>query len=193
MDVFVEVVSVGCLRVGVEARDVGLVTGKDGLLVGVDDLAVDLDVGVEDLAGSVGLVEPMVGRDVGVEDLEGLVVVVEVGLDVAPGVDLDDDVGVGLVDVVLEIVLVEFATDLVDEPNVGLPDGVAGLPVGVTGLEAGPPEDEGLRSPVLEVFNPGDDTCCLDPKVFLPLASVWVFDSYSKQVNNIINSESMPN
>ncbi|MFS7995098.1 hypothetical protein Hanom_Chr12g01114061 [Helianthus anomalus] len=141
----------------------------------------------------------MVGREVGVEDLVGLDVGVEVGLDVgvevsldvAVEVSLDDGVEVSLdvaVEVgldVFEIVLVEFDIDLVDDPNAGLPVevaglpvevaglpvGVAGLPVGVAGLEAGPPEEEGLRSPLLEVFNPGEDTCCLDTKLFLPVAS----------------------
>lgn len=174
-DVLVRVVSVGCLRVGVGARDAGLLEVKDGLLVGVEDLAVDLGVGVEDLAGTVGLVEPMVGREVGVDDLEGLDVVVEVVLEVE-----------------LEVALgIELDTSLVDEPNVGLPVGVAGLPVEVTGLpaelaglpvgvagrEPGPPEEEGLRSPALEVFNPGDDNGCLDIILFLPVASGWVFDS----------------
>lgn len=48
-----------------------------GPLVGVDDLAVDRGVGVDDLAGSVGLVGPTMEEDlgVGVEDLEGLDVV----------------------------------------------------------------------------------------------------------------------
>lgn len=148
-DVFVTVVSVGCLRVGVGALDVGLLAGKDGLLVGVEDLALDLGVGVEDLAGRVDLVEPTVGRGVGVEDLEGLDAVVEVGLEVVLGTEFD----VGLDDV----------------PNVG-------LPVGVAGLEPGPPEEDGLRSPALEVFNPGDGTGCLDTKLFLPVAS-GLFDS----------------
>lgn len=153
-DVFVTVVSVACLRVGVGALDAGLLAGKDGLLVGVEDLALDLGVGVEDLAGRVDLVEPTVVRGVGVEDLEGLDAVVAVGLDV-----------------VLEVVLgTEFDVGLDDVPNVG-------LPVGVAGLEPGPPEEDGLRSPELEVFNPGDDTGCLDTKLFLPVASGWVFDS----------------
>ncbi|MFS7961219.1 hypothetical protein Hanom_Chr08g00712381 [Helianthus anomalus] len=112
----------------------------------------------------------MVGREVGVEDLEGLDVV---------EVDLD---------VVLETVLVEFDTGLVDWPNVGLPVGVAGLLVGVAGLEAGPPELEGRRIPILDVFNPEDGTCCLDIIPFLFIASGWEFDSYNiSKVNDIID------
>lgn len=181
VDVFVTVVNVGSLRVGVAARGAGLVAVKDGLLVGVKDLAVDRGVGVEDLAGSAGLLEPMVGREVGVEDLAGLDVAVEAGLDVAVEAGLDDEAEVGL-DVMLEVVLVsEF--DMVLDAD--LPVGVAGLEPGPpedTGREPGPPDEDGLRSPPLEVLNPGDDTCCLGIVLFLPVASGWVFDSYTRSI-----------
>lgn len=151
------------LRVGVDDLDAGLlvVVDREGLLVGVEDLAVDL-VGVEDLAGTVGLDEDEIGREVGVEDLEGLEVVVEVGFDIVVLLETGFDIG------------------LDDVPD-------AGLPVGVEGLELGPPEEDGLRSPTL---GPGDDARCLDT-MFLPVASDWLFDSYtiSNQVNNIISSQ----
>lgn len=132
----------GGLRVGVGALGVGP-------LVGVDDLGVDLGVGVDDLAGRVGLVGPMVeDLGVGVEDLVGLVVVL--------GTEFE----------------FEFEPGLDGALNVGLPVGVAGLPVGVAGLEPGPLEEVGLRGPPLEVFNPGDDSGCLDSvMLFLPFVS----------------------
>ncbi|GJW19763.1 hypothetical protein Tco_0027199, partial [Tanacetum coccineum] len=119
------------------------------LLVRVDDLVVDLGVGVEDLTRSVGLVELMVEREVGVDDLEGMF---EVGLEVVLELVLVVELGMGLV--------AELDMGLDDAANVGRPAGVAGLPAGLaglpleeTGLEPGPPEEEGLRSPVLIVFN----------------------------------------
>lgn len=187
VDGLVAVVSVGCLRVGVGALDMGLVAGKDDvdLLVGVDDLAVDLGVGVEDRTGSVGLVELMVEREVGVgvDDLVGLEGVFEVGLEVVLELVLVAELDMGLV--------AELDMVLDDAANVGRPVGVAGLPAGLAGLpfeeaglpleeaglEPGPPEEEGLRSPALEVFNPGDDNGCLDTMLFLPVAPGWVFDS----------------
>ncbi|GJX73925.1 phospholipase D alpha 1 [Tanacetum coccineum] len=144
-----------CLRVGVGALDMGLVAGKDDvdLLVGVDDLVVDLGVGVEDLTGSVGLVELTVEREVGVDDLVGLEGMFEVGLEVVLELVLVVELGMGLV--------AELDMGLDDAANVGRPVGVAGLPAGLaglpleeTGLEPGPPEEEGLRSPALVVFNP---------------------------------------
>ncbi|GJW59371.1 hypothetical protein Tco_0108706 [Tanacetum coccineum] len=155
--------------------------GKDDvdLLVGVDDLAVDFDVGVEDLTGSVGLVELTVEREVGVDDLVGLEGVFEVGLEVVLELVLVVELDTGLV--------AELDKGLDDEANVGRLVGVAGLPAGLAGLpleeaglpleeaglEPGPPEEEGLRSPVLEVFNPGDDIGCLDTMLFLPVAPGW--------------------
>lgn len=124
-----------------------------GPRVGVDDLGVDLGVGVDDLAGRVGFVGPVVDDlGVGVEDLEGLVVVLGTGFD-ADRLNVGRPVGVA-----------------------GRPVGVAGRPVGVAGLEPGPLEEVGLRGPPLEVFNPGDDNGCLDTILFLPVASMWVFD-----------------
>ncbi|KAL6977460.1 hypothetical protein U1Q18_026260 [Sarracenia purpurea var. burkii] len=114
-----------------------------GLVVGVEDLEVVLDKGVDDLVGTVGLVEGNVDRELGVEDREGLDTVVEVTLDDAIGVGLD-----------------------AEAINVG-------RPVGVEGLDPGPPEDEGLRFPALEVFNPRDEAGCLDPKMLFAAGSGW--------------------
>lgn len=148
-DVFVTVDNVASLRGGVGARGVGLVVDEDGLLVGVEDLAVDLDVGVEDLAGTVGLGEDKTGREVGVEDLVGLDVVVEV--------------------VLLLETRFDMALDCVPKD---------GLLVGVEGLEPDPepepPEEDDLRCPAL---GPGDAARGLDANIFLPLASGWVFDN----------------
>lgn len=155
------------LRVGVEALDVGLLddAGMEALLVGVEDLAVDLDVGVEDLDGTVGFEEDSVERDVGVEDLEGLEVEVGVSLDVALEVVLIAAVEAeGLFDDEVEV-------DRVIELTVG-------RPVGVAGLDPGPPEEVGRRSPPLEVFNPGDETCDLD-KLLLARGSDWALASFT--------------
>lgn len=161
-------VVVVCLRVGVEALDVGLdVAGMEALLVGVgvEDLAVDLDVGVEDLVGTVGFEEDEVERDVGVEDLEGL----------------DVEVGVSL-DVALEAVLIApveaeglFDDEVEVDRDIEL---TVGRPVGVAGLDPGPPEEVGRRSPPLEVFNPGDETCGLD-KLLLAGGSDWALASFT--------------
>lgn len=135
------------LRVGVGVRRAGLVAVKDGLLVvGVEDLGVDL-VGVEDRSGAVGLDEGKTGREVvGVEDLEGL----EAGFEIVAVF------GTGF-DMVLD----------------GVPETV--LPVGVKGLEPEPepPDEVGLRGPVL---GPGEAGRCLDTKLFL-VASGWLFDN----------------
>lgn len=48
-------------------------------------------------------------------------------------------------------------------------------PVGVAGLEAGPPADKGLRNPVPEVFNPGDDVGCQETELLLVAVSGWEF------------------
>lgn len=119
--------------------------------VGVEDLAVDR-VGVEDLAGTVGLVEVM-AREVGVEDLEGL--------DVLPTEDLDvaADEGLGA----------ELKTGLDAEFRVG-------RRVGVADLGPGPPDEEGLLPPPLDIFNPGDEADCLDAKLFA-VDSSWTFAS----------------
>lgn len=130
-------------RVGVAALDVDLDGGKVGLAVGVEDLAVDLD-GVEDLAGAVGLAA---GAVVLVAETEGLVAETE-GL-VEGKVALD--------------VGVEDLEGLDADVNVG-------RPVGVAGLDPGPPDDGGLRGP-LEVFNPGEETACLDTKFVLVVGS----------------------
>lgn len=147
-DVFVTVDNVGVLRGGVGARAAGLVVDKDGLLVGVDDLAVDLIVGVEDLAGTVGLVDDNVGCEVGVEDL-GLTVVVEEGL---------------LLDTEFDMTLACAAK--------------AGLPVGVEGLEPEPegPEEDGLRGPTLGPGDVARGLNA-NTVLFLLVASGWVFDN----------------
>lgn len=163
-DVFVVVDRVVGLRVGVAVLDTGLVAGREDLVVGVEDLAVDLAVGVEDLAGRVGLVEGNVGRVVGVEDLEGLDAVVGTGLDAVIDVGLDDVVDVGLDDmagVVLDAV-VEVGLDDVDK---------VGRPVGVPGLDPGPPDDEGLRIPAVEVVKLGDEAGCLDIELLFAVGS----------------------
>ncbi|KAE9465227.1 hypothetical protein C3L33_02877, partial [Rhododendron williamsianum] len=139
------------LRVGVGALDVGLDdAGKVGLEVGVEDLGVVLDKGVVDLGGAAGLLEVNVGLEVGVEDLEGLGAEVDVGLEAVVDVDLG----------------AAFSVGLADEDNVG-------RPVGVAGLDPGPPEDEGLRIPALELFNPGDGADCLDDKLLREAGSGW--------------------
>lgn len=145
------------LRVGVGALDVGLDdAGKVGLEVGVEDLAVVLDKGVVDLGGAAGLLEVNVDLEVGVEDLEGLGAEVDVGLEAVVDVDLG----------------AAFSVGLADEDNVG-------RPVGVAGLDPGPPEDEGLRIPALELFNPGDGADCLDDKLLREAGSGWGFASYN--------------
>nr|GMD57499.1 ATP binding protein [Ipomoea batatas] len=146
-DIFVAVDNVIGLRVGVAALDVGFDPGL-GCLVGVEDLTVDLESGVEDLGVTVGLVDDSVPREVGVADLEGL-----------------DEVAVD--DVVLEAV---FNAGLLDEVKVDLDALNVDRPVGVEGLE--PPEEEGLLTPVLEVFNPGKEDACLDVKLLLAVGSV---------------------
>lgn len=162
------------LRVGVEALDVDLDAVNEGRLVGVEDRIVDLEVGVEDLEGAAaGLAEDMVAREVGVEDLEGLDVVVDVTLDDAAAEGLAGALNEGLFD--------EGSEDLVDEFRVG-------RPVGVPGLELGPPDEDGLRSPPVEVFNPGDEFSCLDDvKLFLPEESGWGFASFGTD-NNLSNT-----
>lgn len=52
-----------------------------------------------------------------------------------------------------------------------------GRPVGVAGLDPRPPEEEGLRTPALDVFNPGAKTDCLDARLFLVVGSSSEFAS----------------
>lgn len=154
-------------RVGVDALDVDFDGGiEEGLEVGVEDLAVDLE-GVEDLAGTVGLDAETMGLDaetVGFEaEIEDLV---------AESVAFEVE-SVGFV--VETAGLVEESAGLVED-KVGREVGVGDLegfddavnverPVGVEGLDPGPPDDEGLRTPVLEIFNPGEEAGCLDAKL----------------------------
>lgn len=129
----------------VEDLTVDLAVGVEDLPVdlgvGVEDLAVDL-VGVEDLAGTVGLVVVKVAREVGVEDLEGLDVLPTEGLDVAGDEGLRAELNTGLD--------TEFRV---------------GRRVGVADLVPGPPDEEGLLPPLLDIFNPGDEADCLDAKL----------------------------
>lgn len=162
--VFVAVDVVG-LRVGVEALDVDLAAGTEAPLVGVKDLTEDLEVGVEDLGGTVGFAEDNVGREVGVADLEGLDVVVDITLDVVLEVVLTAAVNAGLFD---DEVKVDLDTEL-----------TVGRPVGVAGLDPGPPEEVGRRSPPVEVFNQGEETCSLDDKLLLAAGSDWALASFS--------------
>lgn len=153
------------LRVGVAALDAGLDEGKVGLAVGVEDLAVDLD-GVEDLAGTVGLDAGTVGLDAGtvglVAEIVGLVAVT-VGLAAET---------VGLVAETEGLVEGNEALDVGVEDLEGLDVVVnVGRPVGVAGLDPGPPDDEGLRIPALEVFKPGEEVACLDTKLLLVVGS----------------------
>lgn len=155
------------LLVGVEARDTTFDAGREALLVGVDDRAVDLPVGVADLGGTMGLAEDRVGREVGVADLEGLEeVAVDVTLDDVFEVGLAAAATVGLLDVEVKVDLepVEFRV---------------GRPVGVAGLEPGPPEEDGLRSPPVDVFKPGDEVCCLDDILLLAAGSGWGLASFN--------------
>lgn len=156
---FVEMDAVG-LRVGVEALDVDLDAGMEALLVGVEDLTVDLAVGVEDLGGAAAFDNE--GR-VGVADLEGFDVMVDVTLDVVLEVVFTAAVNAGLFDVKVKVDL-----------DVAL---TVGRPVGVAGLDPGPPEEVGRRSPPVEVFSPGDETCSLEDEVLLAAGSGWALAS----------------
>lgn len=153
-------------RVGVDALDVDLDGGKVGLAVGVEDLAVDLDKGVEDLAGTVGLAAGTVDLAAGTVDL----VAETVGL-AARTVDLVVAT-VGLVAETEGLVEGKVALEVGVEDLEGL-DAVVnvGRPVGVAGLDPGPPDDEGLRVPALEWFNPGEEAACLDTKLLLVVGS----------------------
>lgn len=179
-------------RVGVADLDVDFGGGTEDLEVGVEDLAVDR-VGVEDL---------VVDRE-GVEDLEGTE-----GFAAEAAVLLAETVGfvaetmglvaeaVGLVAEIADLADVKVARDVGVEDLEGLDViVVVGRPVGVAGLDPGPPDEEGLRSPVLEAFKPGEEVDCLDTKLFLPEASGWGFASYkhrnttfSVQSKNITNT-----
>lgn len=120
--------------------------GVEGRRVGVAALDTGLDAGME-------------GLDVGVEDL---------AVDLVTGVD--DLAGtVGFVEVrVAREVGVAGLEGLVVAVNVG-------RPVGVAGLDPGPPDDDGLRIPALEEFNPGEEAGCLDTKLLLAAGSGWGF------------------
>lgn len=168
-DVFVALDTVVGLRVGVEALEVDFDAGMEDLLVGVEDLTVDLDVGVEDLGGTVGFAEDNVGREVGVADLEGFDIVADVALDDVFEAVLTAAANVGLF-------AVEVKVDLDVELTVG-------RPVGVAGLDPGPPEEDGRRSPPVEVFNPGDEFCCLDDKLLLTACSGWALASFNHREN----------
>ncbi|KAL6541616.1 hypothetical protein OROGR_011102 [Orobanche gracilis] len=161
------------LRIEVDDLDVDFDAGMVGPvpLVGVKDLIVDLEVGVDDLGGTVvGFAKDNVGRGVGVEDLDGL--------DVAVGVSLDDVIEVGLAGAD-NVGLFDVEVKVDRDVEVTL---TVGRPVGVAGLE--PPEEDGLRSPPLEVFGPGDDDDDadddggLDDKLLLEVGSGWELDSY---------------
>ncbi|GJZ43585.1 hypothetical protein Tco_0590840, partial [Tanacetum coccineum] len=111
----------------VGALDMGLVAGKDDvdLLVGVDDLVVDLGVG-----GMFKWVWKVIVELVLVFDLGMVYSRTRQGL--------DDAANSGP-----PVRVLAFK-----------PAGLAGLPLEETCLEPGPPEEEGLRSPALVVFNP---------------------------------------
>jgi hypothetical protein len=138
-------------RVGVEALELGFgaaaAMGTDRP-VGVEERgAVDLEVGVEDLAA--GFVAGKVER-VGVEDLDSLDEADEVTDDDLGRDDTDDDE---------------------QEVNAGLEGAVkVGRPVGVLGLEPGPLDEEGLRVIVFD-----DCVCCRDVKLTLVAGSGWAF------------------
>lgn len=148
------------LRVGVEALNVDFDAGAEDLLGGVEGLAADRPVGVEDLARTVGFVEDNVRPEVGVADLEGFAA----GVEVALGATLGAVIEVGLVE---EADLGLFDAGIKADLDVVL---AVESPVGVAGREPGPPEEDGLRSPPLEVFSPGDLLGCLD-KLFLAAVS----------------------
>lgn len=135
-------------RVGVDDLDNGFDAGIEARPVGVDDLATGLDKGVVDLVGP---------ADLDVTGIAGLFenkVAREVGVE-----------GLEFLDVAA---------------TVGRPVGVAGLddvdvndglPVGVAGLDPPPPDDEGLRIPMLE--DTGHEDGCLETKPFLFGISIW--------------------
>ncbi|CAA3024444.1 Hypothetical predicted protein [Olea europaea subsp. europaea] len=157
-------------------RTVGLAEGKVAREVGVADLGgtvglaegkVAREVGVADLGETVCLAEGKEAREVGVADLEGLDDVVDVTLDDMMEVNLEAKVSVDLSDTGVKL-------DLDVELNVG-------RPVGVAALDPGPPDEEGLRSPPVEVFNPRDDTGCLDNKWLLLASSGWEFASFKRR------------
>lgn len=138
--------NVGLLRIGVAVLGKDFGAGILGLLAGDEALMVDLAVGVDDLGGTIGFAEGKVGRAVGVADLEGLHVAVDVTFDVVEE-GLVAVVNVRLFDAGVELDRVELRV---------------GRPVGVDGLDPGPPpEEDGLWSPPVEVFNPEDAVSCL--------------------------------
>lgn len=116
-----------------EADGIDILDGADGRRVGVADLDVDFDAGADGLA--VGVDGLAADLDKGVEDLEGTVDLVEGKAGREEGV--------------------EDLEGLDDAINVD-------RPVGVAGLDPKPPDDDGLRVPALEEFNPGEEAGCLD-------------------------------
>lgn len=170
------------LRVGVAALDVDFDGRIEGLAVGVEDLAVDLE-GVEDLDGTVVLAGKIVGlaaETVGLAtETMGLVAEIE-------------DLVVESAGLVAETVgLVVESVGLVED-KVGREVGVEDLegfdvvvnverPVGVEGLDPGPPDDEGLRTPVLEILDPGEEAGCLDTKLLLTASSGCGSASYKNK------------
>lgn len=168
-------VIVAGLRVGVADLDIGFDAGIVGLAVGVDDLAEGLAVGVDDLGGTVGLAEGKVAREVGVADLEGLDMATDAALDVV------------VIDGFEPVVRAGLGAEIMVDLDVALK---VGRPVGVEGLD--PPDDEGLRSPALDVVNPGDEVACLDGKLFLTAVSTWGFANFNKEnkLQNKITSTS---
>lgn len=141
------------LRVGLAVLGKGFGAGILGLLAGDEALMVDLAVGVEDLGGT-GFAEGKVGRAFGVADLEALDVAVDVTFDV---------VEEGLVAVV-NVRLFDAGVEL-DRDDAELR---VGRPVGVDGLDPEPPpEEDGLWSPPVEVFNPEDAVSCLEDRLLL--------------------------
>lgn len=140
-------------RAGVAGLDVDFDPVTEALLVGVEDRALDLEVGVEDLGGTVGFAEGTVAREVGVADLDDLD---------AAAVDIDLEVAV-------DVKVVAADVDLDAEVKVDLDELNVGLPVGVEGLD--PPEEDGLRRIELEVFIPGEEASCLDAKLILDVVS----------------------
>lgn len=148
-----------------EAETLGALDDVDGRRVGVAALDVELDEGKVGL--DVGVEGLAVDLDKGVEDLVGTVGLTAGTMDLIAGT-------VGLVDG-------KVALDVGVEDLEGLDVVVnMGRPVGVAGLDPGPPDDDGLRVPALEVFSPGEEAAGLDIKLFLAVGSGCRFANYKK-------------